>query len=338
MLQIRPTADAFYSKGRELWSRYLTGKQGKPPFPFYDPLDFAITEAHKRGMELHAWLNPYRATFDLIAANTSNQHITRLKPEWFFTYDGKKHFNPGIPEVRDYIVQVVMNVVKNYDIDGIHFDDYFYPYPVPNKPLPDAETYRLYGKNFPDINSWRRHNVDTLIHELYGSIHAAKKYVKFGISPFGIWKNIRQDPSGSESNGGSSYLEQFADSRKWVQQGWVDYINPQIYWPIGFPAAPFEKMVDWWSNNAFGRLLYIGQGAYRAAENREGWRDHSQIPNQLRYLRNNVHVEGSVFFSSKSLTDNLSGINDSLQYNLYRYPALPPLMPWLQTSPPHAAA
>jgi hypothetical protein len=158
--------------------------------------------------------------------------------------------------------------------------------------------------------------------------------VKFGISPFGIWKNIAQDRSGSESAGGSSYLEQFADSRKWVQEGWIDYINPQIYWPFGFRAAPFEKMVDWWSNNAYGRNLYIGQGAYRAAENREGWRDHSQIPRQVRYLRNNPRVQGSVFFSSKSLRDNLSGVNDSLQYNLYRYPALPPLMAWLDSVPP----
>jgi uncharacterized lipoprotein YddW (UPF0748 family) len=334
MLQIRPTADAFYSKGRELWSRYLTGKQGTPPAPFYDPLDFAINEAHKRGMELHAWFNPYRATFDLISANTSNQHITRLKPQWFFTYDGKKLFNPGIPQVRDYIVQVVMDVVKNYDIDGIHFDDYFYPYPVPNRPVPDTQTYKLYGKGFSSIGDWRRNNVDLLIHTLSDSIHAAKKYVKFGISPFGIWKNIAQDRLGSESAGGSSYLEQFADSRKWVQEGWVDYINPQIYWPFGFRAAPFEKMVEWWSNNAFGRHLYIGQGAYRAAENREGWRDHGQIPRQVRYLRNNPRVQGSVFFSSKSLRDNLSGVNDSLQNNLYRYPALPPLMPWLDSVPP----
>lgn len=334
MLQIRPTADAFYSKGRELWSRYLTGKQGSPPFPFYDPLDFAITEAHKRGMELHAWFNPYRATFDLVSVNTNPQHITRLKPQWFFTYDGKKHFNPGIPEVRDYIVQVVMDVVKNYDVDGIHFDDYFYPYPVPNKPVADSETFRIYGKNFSDIKNWRRYNVDTLIHELSDSIHAAKQYVKFGISPFGIWKNIAQDPSGSESAGGSSFLEQYADSKKWIQQGWLDYINPQIYWPFGYRLAPFEKMVDWWSTNVYGRHLYIGQGAYRAMENREGWRDRNQIPRQIRYLRNNPLVKGSVFFSSKSLTDNLAGVSDSLQYNLYRYPALPPVMPWLGNKTP----
>jgi uncharacterized lipoprotein YddW (UPF0748 family) len=200
--------------------------------------------------------------------------------------------------------------------------------------VPDAATFRTYGKNFSDIKDWRRYNVDTLIHELSDSIHTAKNYVKFGISPFGIWKNIAQDPAGSESAGGSSYLEQYADSKKWVQQGWLDYINPQIYWPFGFRAAPFEKMVDWWSNNSFGRHLYIGQGAYRAMENREGWREKSQIPKQIRYLRDIPQVKGSVFFSSKSLTNNLAGLSDSLQNDLYRYPALPPAMPWLDGTPP----
>ncbi|MBF9251957.1 family 10 glycosylhydrolase [Pontibacter sp. 172403-2] len=335
MLQIRPSADAFYARGREEWSMFLTGKQGQAPNPFYDPLDFAILEAHKRGMELHAWFNPYRATNDLDNSHTSATHITRTHPEWFFTYGGKKYFNPGLPEVRQYIIQVIMDVVRNYDIDGVHFDDYFYPYPG-KEPLPDSATYQLYGQEFADIDDWRRNNVDTLIHTLSDSIHAEKSYVKFGISPFGIWRNKAQDPRGSESNGLSGYSALFADARKWAQQGWVDYVNPQVYFPFYYPAAPYEKLVDWWSTNAYGKHLYIGQAVYRAMEDREGWRDKQQLPNQMRYLRHNPSVQGSVFFSSKSLTDNLAGFRDSLQYNFYQYPALPPVMTWLDSVPPPA--
>lgn len=337
MLQIRPSTDALYGKGREMWSRFLTGKQGLAPFPYYDPLEFAIQEAHKRGMELHAWFNPYRATFDLIESNTNSQHITRQKPEWFFTYEGKKLFNPGIPEVRQYIVQIIMDVVRNYDIDGVHFDDYFYPYPDgKNRPLPDSDAYNTYGAaKFANVADWRRNNVDTLIQTLSDSIHAEKSYIKFGISPFGIWRNKSQDPEGSESNGFDGYGKLYADARKWTQAGWVDYINPQIYFPFFYAVAPYEKLLDWWSNNTFGKHLYIGQAAYRATENREGWRNRQQIPDQIRYLRNNARVQGSVFFSSKSLTNNLAGVNDSLRNDFYRHQALHPAMLWLDGIDPN---
>ncbi len=334
MLQIRPATDALYGKGRELWSRFLTGTQGKAPSPYYDPLDFAISEAHKRGMELHAWFNPYRATFNLIDSHTSPMHITKQRPEWFFTYGGKKLFNPGIPEVREYIVKVIMDVVKNYDIDGVHFDDYFYPYPESNQTLRDHETFYKYGSQFRKIEDWRRNNVDTLIHVLSDSIHAEKSYVKFGISPFGIWRNLSQDPDGSESTGFDGYGKLYANARKWVKSGWLDYINPQIYFPFYYTVAPYEKLVDWWSRNTFGKHLYVGQGAYRAMENRPGWSDRAQIIDQVRYLRNNERVQGSVFFSSKSLTNNLAGVNESLRRDFYRYPALQPAMSWLDPVDP----
>lgn len=335
MLQIRPATDALYGKGRELWSRFLTGTQGKAPSPYYDPLDFAIVEAHKRGMELHAWFNPYRATFNLVDSHTSPQHITKQKPEWFFTYGGKKLFNPGIPEVREYIVKVIMDVVRNYDIDGVHFDDYFYPYPEADQALRDHETFYKYGSEFENIEDWRRNNVDTLIHVLSDSIHTAKNHIKFGISPFGIWRNRAQDPNGSESAGFDGYGKLYANARKWVKSGWLDYINPQIYFPFYYAVAPYEKLVDWWSNNTFGKHLYVGQGAYRAMENRAGWSDRRQIPDQIRYLRNNMRIQGSVFFSSKSLTNNLAGINDSLRNDFYRYPALQPAMLWLDSVDPN---
>jgi uncharacterized lipoprotein YddW (UPF0748 family) len=335
IFQIRPAADSFYGSGRELWSRYLNGVQGKAPSPYYDPLEFAISEAHKRGMELHAWFNPYRATVNLIDSHTNPKHITKQKPQWFFTYGGKKLFNPGLPEVRDYIVQVVMDVVKNYDIDGVHFDDYFYPYPEANQTIRDADTYYKYGSGFKNIGDWRRNNVDTLIHVLSDSIRAAKKHVKFGISPFGIWRNLNQDPEGSESNGFDGYSKLYANARKWVQEGWIDYINPQIYFPFGYKVAPYDKLVDWWSNNTFGKHLYVGQAVYRSMENRPGWSDRRQIPDQIRYLRSNPRAQGSVFFSSKSVTSNMAGVKDSLRNDFYRFPALQPTMLWLDVVDPN---
>lgn len=336
MFQIRPSADALYAKGTEEWSTFLSGKQGVAPAPLYDPLEFAIQEAHQRGMELHAWFNPYRATNNLVDADISARHITRTKPEWFFTYANKKYFNPGIPEVRKYIVSIIMNVVRNYDIDGVHFDDYFYPYP--DKPaLPDSLTFAAYGSNsFKSIEDWRRNNVDMLIKELNDSIHAEKKYVKFGISPFGIWRNKKEDPLGSETNGLSGYAGLYADARKWLSEGWIDYINPQVYFPFKYPAAAYEKLVDWWSNNAFGKHVYIGQGVYRATEQREGWKEKNQLPEQVRYLRKNPRVQGSVYFSSKSLTNNLAGFQDSLRQDLYRSKALVPTMIWLDAIPPQS--
>lgn len=332
MLQVRPSADAFYAKSREPWSQWLTGKQGKAPENGFDPLAFSIVEAHKRGMELHAWFNPYRATFDGNFSRLSPEHITNKKPEWFFIYEGKKLFNPGLPEVREYIIQVILDVVDNYDVDGVHFDDYFYPYPIAKQRINDDQAFRDYPNGMEDIKDWRRNNVDTLIKALNDSIHHHKPWMKFGISPFGIWKNTGQDIAGSASNGGSSFYEQYADSRKWVEEGWVDYINPQIYWPFGYRAAPFEKMVDWWSEHTYGRHLYIGQGAYQVLNSKHSsWRLKSQLPDQVKYLRKNPRIQGSVYFSSNSLIKNPLGFTDSLTQNYYRFLALPPTMLWLDS-------
>jgi uncharacterized lipoprotein YddW (UPF0748 family) len=335
-LQVRPSADAIYSNGKELWSRFLTGKQGYGPSPIYDPLEFAIQEAHNRGMELHAWFNPYRATFDLNEFNVSPGHITKQHPEWFFTYAGKKLFNPGIPAVQQYIIDVILHVVKNYNIDGVHFDDYFYPYPAGGQSIPDAQTFARYGNGFSRIEDWRRDNVNQLIKNLSDSIRREKKFVKFGVSPFGIWQNKKQHPEGSETSGLSGYSQLFADARTWVQNGWVDYINPQIYFPFNNRAAAFETLIDWWSLHAYGKHIYIGQAAYRAADNTNGWRNRNQLPNQIRFLRTKSQIQGSVYFSSRSLVNNLGGFRDSLQYNFYRYKVLPPPMLWLDSIPPLA--
>lgn len=336
ILQVRPTADALYANSKEPWSRFLTGKPGQAPSPFYDPLEFAINEAHKRGMELHAWINPYRASFDLKDANIAPDHITRRKPEWFFNYGGKKLFNPGIPEVREYINEVIMEIVHHYDVDGIHFDDYFYPYPVGSATIPDAATFKRYPNGMGNIADWRRNNVNLLIKELSDSIRSAKKHIKFGVSPFGIWDNKRDHPQGSQTSGLSGYRTLYADALAWLQAGWIDYINPQIYFPFGMAAAPYEVLVDWWSQHTYGRHFYIGHAAYRATENRGGWENRNQIPRQVRYMRNSSAAHGSVFYSGKHISNNVVGLRDTLQYDLYRYKSLPPAMPWLDSIPPAA--
>ncbi len=336
MFQVRPTADAFYAKSREPWSKYLNGTQGQAPNPFYDPLELAITESHKRGMELHAWVNPYRATKNLDTLTLSPTHITKAHRNWFFIYGGQLLFDPGLPEVREYIVQVVLDIVDNYDVDGIHMDDYFYPYRVANQTLPDAATFAKYGAGFTDINDWRRDNVNKLVKMLNDSIHAHKPWVKFGLSPFSVWANKYQNPEGSDTRGGNTYYDQYADSKKWVQEGWVDYNNPQLYRPIGDALVAYNTMVDWWSDHTYGRHLYIGQAPYRLMETNRppGYRSPVELPNEINYQRANPRVQGSVYFSSKSLIANPLGFTDSLKTNYYRYPALPPVMLWRDSIAP----
>ncbi len=337
MLQIRPTADALYAKSRELWSHWLMGKQGLAPDVGYDPLAFAIKEAHARGMELHAWFNPYRATMSA-SQITSPEHITKKQPELFYTYGGQKLFDPGLPEVRNYIVQVILDVVKGYDIDGVHFDDYFYPYRIAGQTINDSATFNKYPNGFTKIDDWRRNNVDMLVKTVNDSVHHYKKHMKFGVSPFGIWRNLREDTLGSKTNGLSNYGELYADSRKWIKEGWVDYINPQIYFTFKRAAAPFGTLLDWWGNNAFGRHLYIGQAAYLVKVPTKvdaSWMNLAEIPNQIRAIRANNRAQGSVFFSSKSLATNARAVADSLKIDLYKYPSLPPQMPWLDDIEPN---
>ena len=337
IVQVRPTADALYRSALEPWSEWLTGKQGREPNPPYDPLTFLLEESHQRGMEFHAWFNPYRATFDSLAV-IDPRHITKTKPEWFLKYEGKLLFNPGLPEVRRYITRVVMDVVKRYDIDGVHFDDYFYPYPVANKPFPDDSTFIQFADGYTSKDDWRRHNIDLLIKTISDSIQATKPYVKFGISPFGVWKNQSDDPLGSATRAGApSYHTLYADTRKWLQEGWIDYVVPQVYWHIGHPAADYKTIVEWWTRNHFTRHLYIVQGAYKI--NRDinpAWNTTTEIPRQLKLNRMLPSVKGSVFFSSKSLMSNPNSVQDSLRQHYYQYPALVPVMAWKDNIAPMA--
>ncbi|WP_205501225.1 glycoside hydrolase family 10 protein [Rufibacter psychrotolerans] len=338
VVQVRPTTDALYRSSKELWSHWLTGKQGQAPNPPYDPLAFQIEESHKRGMEFHAWFNPYRATHDTISANIAKDHITRTRPEWFVQYGGKYYFKPGLPEVQAYIIDVIMDVVRNYDIDAVHFDDYFYPYPTKD-PYPDDEDFAKYGAGFATKADWRRHNVDEVIRVLGERIKQEKPYVKFGISPFGIWRNLSQDPRGSDTKGGiNNYDDLYSDVRGWLEKGWIDYNVPQIYFHIGYPIADYAKILDWWTKNSFGKHTYIGLGTYKVnAEPRfKEWSDPAETGRQLRLSRATPNSHGQVYFSSKSVMANPLGVQDSLRQHYYANPALLPTMPWLDSIPPLA--
>ena len=329
VVQVRPVADAFYSSSFEPWSEYLTGTQGQAPNPYYDPLEFMVAETHKRGMEFHAWFNPYRAVFNVRRSSIAPNHITRLRPQWFVTYDDRKYFDPGIPDVRVYVTQIITDVVKRYDIDAVHFDDYFYPYRVPGKEFPDYNSYRLYGGQM-DREDWRRHNVDTIIQMLNIAIKTVKPWVKFGVSPFGVWRNRDRDPEGSYTRGGqTNYDDLYADVLKWLKNGWIDYVAPQLYWEHGHRLVAYEVLLNWWAQHAYGRHVYIGHGAYRINSNAV-WRNPNELPLQIAEARTLNTIQGSIFYSVKSFSGNPRGIEDSLHNHLYRYPALRPLMPWLK--------
>ena len=304
VVQVRPKGDAIYKSSINPWSEYLTGTQGKDPG--YDPLPFLIDEAHKRGMEFHAWFNPYRVTTSTTDLNTlSANHPARLNPSWVIQHKNGAYqalaYNPGLPEVRKHIVDSVSEVVRNYNIDGVHFDDYFY-----RDGMNDDETYKKYG-NGQDKGDWRRENVNSLLREVKASIKSIKSNVDFGVSPSGIWRNKSSDETGSDTRGQESYSDLFADSRAWIKQGLVDYIVPQVYWPIGFSAADYSKLVSWWSNEVKGTNvnLYIGQGVYKQGESSNSNQNvAAEIKDQINLNRQYAEIKGSMYFSARDITRN----------------------------------
>lgn len=343
VMQVRPAADAFYPSPYEPWSEYITGKQGVAPTPFYDPLAFMIEETHKRGMEFHAWLNPYRAVFNIRTSSVSPTHITKQHPEWFINYGTTKYFNPGLPQVREFVVKVVKDIVTRYDVDGIHMDDYFYPYRITGREFPDQKAYLKYGNGLKK-DDWRRSNCDSLVKQVYMAIHAIKPTVKFGISPFGVWRNKADDPDGSNTRAGTScYGDLYANVLLWLQNGWIDYVAPQLYWEKGHRLCDYDTLLDWWAEHAYDRHLYIGHGIYRANEILHtrsftgiapAWRNKNELPNEIRDLREYEAVQGSVYFSSVDLLKNPNGWQDSLRRNYYALPAIVPPMPWIDSIPP----
>lgn len=383
--QIRTEGDALYDSDIEPWSKYLTGEEGRAPNPYWDPLSFVIEEAHKRGMELHAWLNPYRAmrsipsdfTQKVTSSNNSNEidesllpflnkefdanskgkalgttqrdekHVSNTHPEWLFVMNGNiAIMNPGLPEVIDYNIQIVMDVVNRYDVDGIHFDDYFYPYPPnhmgsssANNALDDS-TFIKYPRGFTNKADWRRNNVDIFIEALYDSMQVVKPWVKFGISPFGIWKS--GVPSGI--SGMNAYDVVYGDGMAWLRDGTIDYITPQLYWEInrfGPYGQDYKALSEFWADSAtaYGRHIYPGHGLYRSDSNTYSGTlfAANEIPKQVRINRSNPKIQGSVFFRAKNLTNFSSkGFGDSLKTNYYKYAALQPTMEWKDLTKPES--
>ncbi|EFH80664.1 glycoside hydrolase family 10 protein [Ktedonobacter racemifer] len=337
VVQVKPTADAFYPSHYGPWSQYLTGVQGKDPG--YDPLAFMVNETHKRNIEFHAWFNPYRVSMQGDINQLVPDHPARLHPDWVVSYGGKLYYNPGIPAAREFVVQSILEVVRNYDVDGIHLDDYFYPYKVGNQDFPDDATYQQYGAaRFANKDDWRRDNVNQMIQELSSGIKQIKPYVKFGISPFGVWRNRSVDPTGSDTTAGqTNYDTLYADTRLWIKNNWLDYIAPQIYWNIGFAPAAYDKLVSWWANEVAGThvQLYIGQGAYKiGTSSPTNWLNPDEMPNQLALNLQYPQVQGSIFFSLKDLNANLLGFKDRLVNDIYKQKALVPTMPWLDSTAP----
>ena len=312
-LQVRPSGDALYKSDLFPWSKYLTGSVGTAPQDGFDPLEYWVEAAHKRGLELHAWINPYRITRskDTEWNSLPSTHPAKMNPDWVVKYsDGNYYFNPGIPEVRDLVTRGAVEIVQNYDVDGLHMDDYFYP----GTDFNDAATYQKYGSSFSNIADFRRDSVNQLVAQLDTAVHNIDPDIQFGISPSGIWANKSTDPRGADTNGSEHYVSSYADSLYWIENGLVDYIIPQIYWEIGHKLADFATLADWWNDAVAGSdvHLYIGMGAYRCADNPTGvWTTTDPLFDSLAYLENKDNVGGCVFFRYGSIPA-VSGMADRL--------------------------
>ncbi|MNB77756.1 hypothetical protein D3C75_244450 [compost metagenome] len=304
-VQVRPSADSLYSSQIVPWSKVLTGTQGK--VPDYDPLEYIVSAAHQRGIQIHAWFNPFRATTDTAAATLAGlagNHVSKVHPDWVVKADSKLYINPGIPEARRHIIDTVMEVVKGYDIDGVHLDDYFYP---SNVTFADDAAFKAYNASAISSKAdWRRDNINQFIRQLGQEIHTAKPSVSYGVSPFGVWRNKKADSSGSDTTAGvTAYDDMYADTRTWIKNGWIDYIAPQIYWSLSFPAARYDKLVDWWVDEVKGTgvKLYIGQAAYKVGDTKQTaeWQSGEQIINQLKYNDKYEEVAGSIMFRANDI-------------------------------------
>jgi uncharacterized lipoprotein YddW (UPF0748 family) len=336
VFHIRPGADALYASPYEPWSQFITGRQGRAPEPPWDPLAFAVEQAHRRGIELHAWFNPYRAAYNRDSVNAAN-HISRTNPGEVVKYDRYLWMDPGNPDVRKRAVRAVVDVAKRYDVDGVHIDDYFYPYPVNDASgkkvdFPDSATYAKYVKGGGKLtkDDWRRGNVDKLVEEFYKGVHAVKPWVKVGISPFGIWR-----PGNPEQiKGFDAYNEIYADSKKWLQAGWADYFAPQLYWPIAPPQQSYPVLFDWWrSVNTKNRHIWPGLATYRISETGARHITSKEIVDEIDTTRARGQGTGHIHFNMTALMKGPDSLNEKLSM-LYAEPALVPSSPWLGAKKP----
>ncbi len=327
--QVRTECDAIYKSSFEPWSFWLTGKQGKAPDPFYDPLEFAIKEAHSKGMELHAWINPYRAVKDTSSYVNSKNHISKTHPEWMLQFGKLKILNPGIPEVTNYIVKIVTDIVSKYPVDGIHFDDYFYPY-SPQITNEDSATFRTYKGKFTNIDDWRRNNINSMIAKVYNAINKTNPKIQFGVSPFGIVENKY-----ANTRGFNSYDKIYCDPLTWIKEKTVDYIIPQLYWEIGNKYADFKKLLPWWASIKDERQIYAGLSSIKMTS--PDWNGSpSELYDEIRMTRQSQNVDGIVFYRAKSIAENYSGLTDTLKNSFFKYPAFVPVMKWKNFSNPPA--
>lgn len=334
IFQVRPECDALYASSLEPWSRFLTGVQGQAPSPYWDPLQWMIEQCHQRGMELHAWINPYRAKTKP-TNKLSDRHIAVTHPERCFDYDGLKILNPGLAENRDYICKVVQDIVSRYDIDGLHMDDYFYPYPVAGVEIPDMKEFRAYNNGIQDIGHWRRHNVNLFVKQLYETVHQAKPWVKVGISPFGIYRNKKNAGIGSDTNGLQNYDQLYADILLWVNNGWLDYCVPQLYWEIGNKAADYETLIKWWNLHATNRPLYIGEDVERTVKYSDPKNpSQHQLAAKHRLHQQMRNVSGTILWYAKAVVDNPGNYGTMLRTNYWKNPVLQPSMTFIDKSAP----
>ena len=326
IFQVRPECDALYESSLEPWSYYLTGEQGTRPYPYWDPLQWMVEQCHRRGMELHAWINPYRAKTKVAHLN-ARDHVIMRHPEWTFQYDGLTLLNPALKQCRDYICEVVRDIVSRYDVDGLHIDDYFYPYPVPGVPIPDNAFYATNSYGIRDRGDWRRHNVNLFIEQLYKTVHDTKPWVKVGISPFGIYRNQRSDPKGSRTNGLQNYDDLYADVLLWDREGWMDYCVPQLYWEIGHKAADYDELIRWWNAHLKNSDLYIGEDVERTVKNRDPQnQSRHQLAAKMSLHAQMPRVKGTVLWYAKAAVDNVGNYGTTLRNVYWRTPALQPTM------------
>jgi uncharacterized lipoprotein YddW (UPF0748 family) len=338
-VQVRPSGDAFWPSQFAPWSQWLTGRTDGLG-PGWDPMAFMVSEAHARDLQFQAWFNPYRGNQPSQTTLPPN-HALLAHPDWAVTYPvnatgSRLYFNPGIPEARRYVEDSILEAVRRYDIDGVHFDDFFYPYPTAKQDFGDDATFATYGKAFATKADWRRDNVDTLVREMSERIKAIKPWVQFGISPFGIWRNSGTDPTGSATKGLQSYDEIDADTRLWVRNQWVDYIAPQLYWNIGFAVADYSVLVRWWSDvvSTTRVKLYIGQADYRVGQP-GAWSDPAELSRQMT-LNATFRVSGTIHFNATSVKADKLGAVSAYTGDHWKTPALLPTMAWLPHDPPEA--
>ncbi|MFF3930778.1 glycoside hydrolase family 10 protein [Streptomyces hirsutus] len=327
ILQVRPTADALWPSPYEPWSACLTGTQGVDPG--WDPLGTAVTEAHARGLELHAWFNPYRVAAHTDPTRLAATHPARENPGWVVPYGGKLYYNPGLPEVRAFVEDAMLDAVRRYPVDAVHFDDYFYPYPVAGQTFDDDTAYDTHGGAFPDRAAWRRDNIDRLVRETAARIKEIRPGTRFGISPFGVWRNATADPLGSDTRAGvQTYDDLHADTRRWARENWIDYICPQLYWNIGFAAADYAKLLPWWSAvvEGSGTQLYVGEALYKAGDPTQpaAWQDPAELSRHLTLATSYPRARGHVFFAAREAAADPTGAMARVVADHYGEPAPPP--------------